>query len=185
MDQGEAIVAAAKIAARAAQTTAVVGAIGAFAAVIGASITGAIAYLISRRQLQPAEDDRRDAQAAAKADLKRSVRSTITTVESALSTYRAGFEKPVELRVLPLPTALGLHDRKDFYFLGPEVIESIGIVEVGLNDYRRAKQPIQDKLRESGDNRPVVLKDRPDGFDAVINATGHYRAVLIALDQLL
>jgi hypothetical protein len=187
MDQGEAIVEAAKIAADSARINAYIGAVGTVGAVIGAAIAGAVAYINTRNQMKITVTGIAESQAAVKTALKVTLKSTITIVEGVLSTYQA-FRTPVELSVLPLPAALNQHDRKEFYFLGSEVIESIGIVEMALDDYRRAKHPIQQSFRSGSDKvkLPVVLNGRPDGFDAVIKAVVDYRAGLIALgDRLL
>ncbi len=114
MDAAEATVEAARITAHAGTINAIIGAIGTFSAVIAAAITAVVAYWNVQRQLQGPEQDREYTQAASKADLKATVTSTTTIVDTALAAYRSEFEKPVELRVLPLPPALGLHDRKDF-----------------------------------------------------------------------
>jgi len=186
MDQADATIEAAKIAAHAARISAIIGALGTSSAVIGASIAAAVTYFNIRRQLQGPEGDRRDAQVAAKAALKSSLKSTIATVENVLSTYRTDFGTPVELSILPLPEALTNYDRKEVSFLGGEVLDSIGMVEVRLADYRRAKQPIQHSRRSSSGKLPVVLNDRPDGFDAVIDAAKDYRGALVELrDQLV
>jgi hypothetical protein len=113
MDAAEATVEAPKITAHAGTINAIIGAICTFNAVIAAAITAVVAYWNVQRQLQGPEQDREYTQAASKADRKATV-STTTIVHTALAAYRSDFEKPVELRVLPLPPALGLHDRKDF-----------------------------------------------------------------------
>src|SRR4051812_28964962 len=65
--------------------------------------------------------------------------------------------------------------------LGANINEAIEYVRLRLNDYRRAKAPIQDQHRKPDDNRPVILKERPESFSHIIRAAQDYR---IAFDRL-
>jgi|SRR6516165_11112921 hypothetical protein len=88
--------------------------------------------------------------------------------------------EPVTLRVLPVPQTAEVlaQDPKRLAQLGTPMTEAIATVRRTLDDYRRAKGPIEtswrNNLRLSKDDHEVQLRNevqlrtRPDGFDEVI-----------------
>lgn len=159
----EATTKAAQIAADAATWNAYVSAFGTLLTALAAVFA---AYLTFKKDLWPIKIQR----AALVAKLKAQTTETIKFVEQTLSSYRSDFSSPVEIRVLSLPASLVSVKDKNLAVLGDEANEAIAVAKLRLNDYRRAKEPLQDRYRELGDIKPVILNRRPDDIEVVISA---------------
>jgi hypothetical protein len=180
----DATVRAAQIAADASTHNAYITVTGAVLSLIGAVFAATIAYRTAKIPVEDADRIRRKQAAALLAELQTSVNATIADVQRALEDYNGDFREPVELRVLREPATLQTR-RAEVAALDPDTIEAAESVRMRLDDYRRAKAPIQDRLRSAGDNRPVSLREPPDGFQQVINATQTYRDELRNLEGLI
>lgn len=154
-------------------------------ALLGTVLAAYVAYKNVREPLRRADLDKQNQRAVLLAQLHVSVKTTITAVEQALATYTGDFSNPVEVRVLATPDALEQQAPGELVLLGPTINEAIVLAGLRLNDYRRAKAPIQDRFRAPGDDRPVILTECPEGFDTVIAATEAYRSALNRLESLL
>ncbi|MCK1541621.1 hypothetical protein IVB12_06410 [Bradyrhizobium sp. 179] len=181
----KAAVEAARIAADVAQTNGILTAIGASAAVIAAAITAYAAFHNARGTILVQLGKEQEQKETLSANLRVTIEETIKWVDDAVMLYKGDFAKPVELRVLPLPSAIERSDPKDLISLGPEINEAIALVRLSLNDYRRAKEPIQNRHRKAKDAKPAKLKERPSDFDAVISTAEAYSVALRRLNSLL
>jgi len=176
---------AAQIAADAALTNTIITVGSTLIALVGTIIAAYVAYTNVREPLRRADIDKEKERAVLLAQLQTSTRATLNAVDQALVTYKGKFSEPVEVRVLPIPATLESRDPKELVSLGPAINEAIVLVGLRLNDYRRAKAPIQDRLRLPDDDRPVILRARPDDFDAVVIAAEAYKAALNRLENLV
>jgi hypothetical protein len=181
----EATIKAAQIAADAAHYAAFVSAGGAIAALLGAVIAAYVAYKNVSDAYRRAQAEKEKEKSVLAAQVRTTVLATIGAVDQALVAYKGDFREPVEVRVLPMPTSLETREPTAFASLGPAVNEAVELVRLRLNDYRRAKAPIQDRMRRPGDDKPVILDTRPDDFDTVINTAETYKATLGRLERLL
>ena len=157
----QASIQAAKIAARAARTSALITATGTLVALIGTVIAAYVAYINVRAPLRRAEEETEAQKSVLLSQLHTTVVATLTSMDRILDTYRR-FDGPVKVQVLPKPATLVSHDPKEFTPLGPAINEAIILADLRLDDYRRAKAPIEDRLRQNdpGDDTPVVLQPK-------------------------
>jgi hypothetical protein len=167
--QAQATIEAAKIAAEAAISNAQIGAgatlISALPVVIGAYL----AFINARKAIKREEKKEEEAKAALAVKLKFETGNAIQSVGQTLADYRGDFSKPVPISVLLLPESLrSTHDEK-LAKLDLKVYEAIAFVKLRLNDYRRAKEPLQNLYRERGDDNPLVLKERPADVEELLN----------------
>jgi hypothetical protein len=181
----QATVQAAQIAADAARTNTFISTGGTFVALIGTVVAAYVAYRIARMPIVQAHVDKETEKAVFLAQLQASVRYTIHYVDHTLVTYRGNFSEPVEVRVLPVPEILESRDAKEFAPLGPAINEAIVLVRLRRNDYVRAKAPIQDRIRQAGDDKPVKLEERPADFDPVLATAEEYGTTLNRLECLV
>ncbi|SCB51802.1 hypothetical protein GA0061098_101665 [Bradyrhizobium shewense] len=180
-----ATVEAARIAADVAQTNGILTAIGATAAVLAAAITAYVTFRNARDTILLQLGKEQEQKATLSANLRATIEDTIKQVDDAVMIYKGDFAEPVELRVLPLPSAIERSDPKGLSSLGPEINEAIALARLCLNDYRRAKEPIQNRHRKPKDTKPAQLKERPSDFDTVISTAEAYSTALRRLNSLL
>jgi len=180
----QATVQAAQIAPDAARTNTLISAVGTLVALVGTVIAAYVAYINVREPLRRADVDKEKEKDILLAQLNATVGATMNSVDQAFVAYRGKFSEPVELRVLHLPATLESRDSKELALLGPAINESIVLVGLRLNDYRRAKATIQDRMRPPDDDKPVILGDRPEDFEPVVVAAEAYRVALSRLESL-
>jgi hypothetical protein len=180
----DATIQAAQIAADASKINTLISATGTLVALLGTVFAAYVAYKNVREPLRRADLDRQNQRAVLVAQLHTSVKTTISDVERVLATYIGDFRKPVVLSVLTAPAALEQREPGELALLGPAVGEAIVLAGLRLNDYRRAKAPIQDRLQPVG-GRAATMTEKPDDFEPVVAAATAYRTALNRLESLL
>jgi hypothetical protein len=151
---------------------------------LGTVITAYVLYRNVQKPLEIAQKEKEIEKSVLLSHLRISTKETITLVDVVIQKYTT-FDLPVELAVLSPPNAIAQYTRKELVPLGPSINEAISVINFCLDDYRRAKAPIQDRLRERGDDRPVMLHERPPDFSDVLTAAKTYRGSLDKLEGLI
>jgi hypothetical protein len=179
----EATICAAQIVADASRVNAFFTAVPVVVSLLGTLVAAYFAYRAARfpfTQRELAKHTKKDVLIGV---LKTSVGAAIETVDEALEAYRGPFQEPVELRVLRWPSGIEPGTKNDLISLGAEINKAITEVGVSLDGYGRARAPIRDRMKESGDSRrTLLLTERPPEIDSLIAAAERYRG---ALTQLL